>query len=160
MNGIPTVLRLWLQGTLWGTACGIVSALVYLAGMYVVFGSDDGSVGDLLMGFGLVVYFAVFYGAAVGCVLGFATGLVAGLALAAMLRLAEPRAAVWSTVALVLLGQAVVAVAIFGVPDGPSALWMYAVVLIITVVPLTLATLGAVRDVSAPPNRHRDTLAA
>ncbi|MCW2750198.1 MAG: hypothetical protein JWR83_1308 [Aeromicrobium sp.] len=154
MSDVSPVLRLWLLGTGWGVACGIVSA--WLVALIV---SWSGCGDNFFISFAFIAYIGSFYGAAVGFVLGCPTGLLAGLVLAAVLRPAEPGAAVQKTVVLVLLGQLIAEAAFLGVPDR-SRVWAYLVVPAITAIPLTLATRRVARDVSTDSATHRDTLAA
>lgn len=153
------VIRVWLLGMTWGTVCGIVSAWVYLAGLYIDLGSDDGSFGQTLMAIGSGLCLAGLIGAALGFLLGCVTGLAAGLVLAAMLRVARRVVAIGATIAAVLLAQIAAGVAFAGGVDTGS-LWAYFVVPAITVIPLSVATLRVGRDLSTDAARHRDTLTA
>lgn len=157
MNGVPAVIRLWLMGTLWGTACGVASA--WMIALVLAIG-DGGALdlGGFLIGVVVVAYLGGFYGAAAGLVFGCPTGLLAGIILWALSPLLGPRTVTWVTVVLTLASQVAIGVAVFGPPvDG--SLWIYAFVPAVTVGPLTFATRAAARDTSVRRVGHRDTLA-
>jgi len=159
MNGIPTVLRLWLMGTACGVACGIVAAWAIALVLAVSAGGPVDSLGDLLVDVAVVLILGGIYGGTIGFFLGCPTGLFAGVVMTVMLRLVEPVKAAWNTVITVLAGQLLAEIAFYGLP-GAGGVWWYLVVPAITVIPLTLVIRAAARDASAPATRHRDTLAA
>jgi hypothetical protein len=158
MKDLPTWVRLWVLGIIWGARCGVASAVALVIAWVAAHGTGGDNADQLLVGVPLEGVLACCFGAIVGAHIGLLIGLFAGLVLTAMLRMA-PRAAALTTVVLTLLAQLSATLVIFGAPAG-SQLWAYAVVPVIAVGPLALVTHRVARDVSRRKVSHRDTLAA
>ncbi len=160
MNGLPTWLRVWLAGMLWGTVCGVATALTVVAVLVLSGVGEDGfywdGMYDFVAGLLMASMFGCIYGAVIGFVIGFFTGLVAGPGLEVALWLLAPKSAVPATVAFVLLIQFSIGVALTG-----DAWWVNLVIPAISALPMWFVMLRIVVEPESMEHIHRrDTLAA
>jgi ABC-type dipeptide/oligopeptide/nickel transport system permease subunit len=140
MREFPAWVRLFVLGMGWGAACGIASAAAFVIARVVVVGAGGDNAYQLLVGVPLEGFFACYLGAIVGLLLGCVTGLVAGLVLTAMVHLTTTTVACFTTIAVVLVLQALAGMVILGMPRETN-LWVCALAPAITVVPMTYVVL-------------------